>query len=50
MWQKGAMISFSLTNMAGMAKPTWLAAKVRVRFRVMVWLEGRQGEVRGACD
>ena len=26
-----------------------LAAKVRVRFMVMVWLEGGQGEVRGAC-
>ena len=40
MWQKAAMIEirgilFSLIDMVGM---------------VMVWLEGGQGEVRGACD
>ena len=29
--------------------PNQLAAKVRVRFMVMRWLEGGQGEVRGAC-
>ena len=40
-------IFFNLINMAGMAKPAH--AKVRVRFRAMVWLEGGQGEVRGAC-
>ena len=39
-------ISFIPINMAGMAI---LAAKVRVRFLMMVWLEGGQGEVRGAC-
>ena len=32
------------------AWPNQLAAKVRVGFRVMVWLEGGQGEVRGARD
>ena len=32
-----------------LAWPNQLAAKVRVRFMVMVWLEGGQGEVRGAC-
>ena len=38
------------------AKSIWsaclnqVAAKVGVRFRAMVWLEGGQGEVRGACD
>ena len=32
-----------------MAWPNQLAAKVRVGFMVMVWLEGGQGEVRGAC-
>ena len=37
---------FSQINMAGMANQ--VAAKVRVRFMVMVWLEGGQGEVRGA--
>ena len=31
------------------AWPYYLAAKVRVRFMVMVWIEGGQGEVRGAC-
>ena len=39
-------ILFSPINTAGMAKA---AAKVRVRFTVSVWLEGGQGEVRGAC-
>ena len=46
---------FSLTDMAGVAEPA--DAKVKVRFRVMVWggvhrswLEGGQGEVRGTCD
>ena len=48
MWQKAAInkiwgILFSPINMA------WLAAKVGVRFRVMVWLEGGQGEVMGFC-
>ena len=38
-----------------LAQSTWLAwpnqltAKVRVRFMVMVWLEGEQRAVRGAC-
>ena len=35
-------ILFSLINMVGMAE---IARKVRVRFRVIVWLEGGQGEV-----
>ena len=38
---------FSPINMAGMAKPGY--AKVRVRVIVMVWLEGGQGDVSGAC-
>ena len=52
MWQKAAMkeiwgILFRLINMPGMAEPARL---VRVRFRLMVWLEGGQRDVTGACD
>ena len=38
------------TQSTWLAWPNQLAAKVRVRFMVMVWLDGWQGEVRGTCD
>ena len=42
---------FSLINMASMAKQAGCKGlPQRVRFRVKVWLEGWQGEVRRAYD
>ena len=52
MWQKQPWTKFGGSCSAQstwLAWPSPLAAKVRVRFLVMVWLEGGQGEVRGAC-
>ena len=52
MWQKQPWTNFGgccVAQSTWLAWPNQLAAKVRVRFMVMVWLEGGQGEVRGAC-
>ena len=46
----GELIGCSSPQAGTRNRPNQLAAKVRVRFKVMVWLEGGQGEVRGACD
>ena len=52
MWQKQPRTKFGgscAAQLTWLAWPNQLAAKVRVRFMVMVWLEGGQGEARGAC-
>ena len=53
MWQKATMkkilkVLFCLTKRGGMAEPASCKLKIWVRIRVMVLLEGGQGDVRGA--